>query len=450
MKKFSVVFLTVALMAFMPLLAQAQVGEALSDLSQFLEFNSLGGGARAAGMGGAFLGLSEGEYAYSWNPGALIFAEKKYVGIQFVSAADKFVIPVANGSSTLDIYTLQAADVKRDHFSLDFGGFGVPFSFMDRNWAVGGGYRNIFDLDMNYESESFYGDINSNTMTDGVDAISVALAGLITDNLGFGVTANSYVRGTERNAWLLKAEEFYTSTDPFPDTIDIWDNETSHYSGVNFDLGLAASFGMFKAGAVMHTPFNLKQDVKFTRTYMFAPLPIGAIDRITITTDMPLGFSAGVAVMPIEKLTLALDLDSRPMSKTRINVNWEVIDRTDYEYDPDWENLTQFRIGAEYMLNAGFASLPLRLGFRNYPSIEKELISWSGDSTGSTSSYGDQINTNIITFGSGLHFEKAWIDFAYQFGSSSYDSHIIFFSNDKIIEQKRDYSRLFVSAGMYF
>src|SRR4030067_1913222 len=121
-------------------------------------------------------------------------------------------------------------------------------------------------------------------MTDGVDAISVALAGLITDNLGFGVTANSYVRGTERNAWLLKAEEFYTSTDPFPDTIDIWDNETSHYSGVNFDLGLAASFGMFKAGAVMHTPFNLKQDVKFTRTYMFAPLPIGAIDRITITT----------------------------------------------------------------------------------------------------------------------------------------------------------------------
>jgi len=450
MKKFSVVFLAMALMAFMPLLTHAQVNQALSTLNPYLDFNTLGGGARAAGMGGAFIGLSEGEFAYSWNPGALIFFQKNYLGIQLVSASDKFTMPVLNGSPSLDIYTLQSAEVKRDHFSLDVGGFGVPFSFLDRNWAVGGGYRNIYDMDTKYEYPSFYGDLNNVTTTDGVDAVSLALAGLLTDGLGFGITANSYVRGYERNSWNLKAFEFQSTIDPFPDTLDIWINETSHYSGVNFDLGLAASYGIFKGGAVIHTPYNLKQNVKFTQTFMAAPLPGGTINRITYTTKFPLGFSAGVAVAPFEKLTLAMDLDSRPMSKAKIIENWEAIEMPDSEYDPNWENLTQFRIGAEYTLDAGFASLPLRLGFRNDPSIKKELLNWTGDSTSVTSTPGKQIKTSIFTLGSGLHFGKAWIDFAYQFGSSSYDSHIIYFNNDKNIEQKRDYSRLLISAGMYF
>ena len=48
-----------------------------------------GGGARAAGMGGAGLALAEGEMAYSWNPGAMIYTDKTKFGIDVLSSANK-------------------------------------------------------------------------------------------------------------------------------------------------------------------------------------------------------------------------------------------------------------------------------------------------------------------------------------------------------------------------
>jgi hypothetical protein len=119
--------------------------------------------------------------------------------------------------------------------------------------------------------------------------------------------------------------------------------------------------------------------------------------------------------------------------------------------DAEWEDVNQFRIGAEYILDAGFANIPIRSGFRNEPSTGREFTGYTFDDTDSTwtEEFGDQISTNIITFGTGLHFDKIWFDLAYQFGSSSYN-RIVDFTEPQEFEIKRDYSRLFISAGMYF
>jgi hypothetical protein len=441
MKRSYVLLLVIFVMTLLPAVAFSQY----IYFPGYIEFNTLGGGARAAGMGGAFLGLAEGEYAYSWNPAGMIFDEKRSIGLQLVSSADKFTTPNYSFFDTNGVYTVSKAEVKREHLNLDFGGFVTPFTFMDREWAVGGGYRNVYDMALKYENAGNFNSRNVFTQTDGVDAVSVSIAGKVIEGIGIGITANNYIRGTETNSYIGKAIIYHPPSNPVPDTVDYWFNDNSHYSGFNLDLGLSGEFSMVKGGVVLHTPYDLKQNSKITESLMIPPTPVGAINRLTTKTSIPLSFSIGLSVKPIDKLVVAADFDSRPMSKSDVTFNYESTALTDSTHNPAWEDLNQFRIGVEYTLKAGFADIPLRVGFRNNPSVEKEITS----NTNGQKVYGSQITTNLMTFGTGVHFDKAWVDLAYQFGSSSYNSTINF-GTAMVIEQKRDYSRLLVSAGMNF
>ncbi len=46
-------------------------------------WNFLGGGARAKGMGGAYLGVSDDAYAGTWNPAGLIYNEGVLVAFNY-------------------------------------------------------------------------------------------------------------------------------------------------------------------------------------------------------------------------------------------------------------------------------------------------------------------------------------------------------------------------------
>ena len=227
--------------------------------------------------------------------------------------------------------------------------------------------------------------------------------------------------------------------------VDTWTNFNSHFSGFNLDLGVSADFGMIKGGAVIHTRYDLKQDGKWTFNFIIPPEPIGYVDRVTYTYSMPLSYSFGIAIIPEENFTLAFDFDSRPLSKVNVHTDWEQIIIPDSTFNLGWEDVNQFRVGAEYILDAGFADIPVRAGFRNEPSVSKETIS----SVYGVQTEGDQIEANILTFGTGLYFEKIWFDAAYQMGSSSYYRATLY-ETLEIFKIKRDYSRLFISAGMYF
>ena len=441
MKKIFVVFLVAAILAILPESGNSQS----TYYPGFLEFNSIGGGARAAGMGGAFLGLSQGEMAYSWNPAGMIFAEKPSIGIQFLSRADKFSDQHYTESDSFNLLNSYAVDVKRSRFNLSHGGFSVPFEFLGRSWSVGGGYRNIYDMKFEFEGPGLFNSTDKFTQSNGIDAISLAFATPIITNVGLGITVNDYIRGSEANSYYGNSLLLYYSGNPYPDTVDIWINDNAHYSGVNFDIGLMAKISMFSGSVVLHTPYELKQKSKITESFMVPPTPLGLVFRVTETTDFPLGYSIGLAANPMEKLTVAVDYDSKPLSEVEISQNWEMLDLTDTTFSPEWRDISQIRIGAEYLMNTNFAEIPLRIGFRNNPSVERETL----ENTFFNITYGDQINTNIITFGTGLQFERAWMDLAYQFGSSSYNSTVNF-GTEKIFEIQRDYSRLFISAGMFF
>jgi hypothetical protein len=451
MKSSFVLLLAIVVAMILPGLAFSQD----TYFENYLEFNTLGGGARAAGMGGAFMGIAQGEYAYSWNPAAMSFAEKNAIGLQFNSASDKFDFDHISYSQVMHLYTINQAQAKRNHFNLDYAGFVVPFTYLDKQWSVGGGYRRVQDMGLKFETSGLFNSTDRFTQNEEISAISVGVSGKITENIGLGITANDYVRGGESNRFWGQTDIIHYSGNPIPDTVDTWDNFNSHYSGVNFDIGLFGEYRIIKGSFVVHTPYDLKQDIKHTFYEMIPPTPTGYIDRLTATTNIPFSYSVGVSAKPIEKLTFAADFDSRPMSKSRIALNFEMITIQDRTDNPNWENLNQFRIGAEYMFDAGFANVPIRVGFRNSPSVEKKLTAINGVLTDSglvpQYVYGSQVSTNILTFGSGLYFQKAWIDLAYQFGNSSYNFQYNWLVASPLnYKEKRDYSHLFVSAGMNF
>lgn len=447
MRRFYSLFFVLTILIITPALVHAQY---IFSSGSVLEFNTLGGGARAAGMGGAYLGLSEGEYSYSWNPAGMLSADDVKLGVQLTSFSDKFNSFRASVSYIHNEANIQALERKREHFSLNFGGFVAPFEFMEREWAIGGGYRNVFDMIDEWETPGFDGTRNTYTQDRGVDAASAAIAGKIIEGISLGVTANAYLRNSESNlyygAGILLIDQAGDST-----ILDGWNNINTHYSGFNYDIGVFGDFGIIKGGGVIHTPFDLEERAKLSQYIFLPPVPVGFVDRLTINYNMPLSYSLGIAAMPVENLTLAIDFDSRPMSKVDVKIDWEQTIVEDSDFDAEWEDVNQFRIGAEYILDAGFADVPVRAGFRNEPSTGKELVSITYDVTDSTwtQEIGDQISTNIISFGTGLQFERIWFNLAYQFGSSSYNSTVEYLA-PQTFEIKRDYSRLFISAGMYF
>ncbi len=444
-KHYRGLFLFLVLVLFpMPANAQLNYYEYVGIDPTFIEFNSIGGGARAAGMGGAYLAIGEGAMAYSWNPAAMIYTDKTKIGVQLVSIADKFNSVAVDVSWLYAEPNIQPVELKREHFSLNFGGFAAPFDFMEREWAIGGGYRNVYDMIIEYSTPGFAGSENSVMQDRGIDAVSVAMANKVMEGIGVGLTVNAYIRNSEYN-YYRGASELFISTGQDTSIIDTWYNSNSHFSGFNLDLGISADFGMIKGGVVIHTPYDLKQDGKRTLNFIIPPEPIGIVDRVEYTYNMPLSYSIGIAIVPEENLTLAFDFDSRPLSKVDVHTDWEQIIIPDSTFNLGWEDVNQFRVGAEYILDADFADIPVRAGFRNEPSVAKEVRSVTVDSV----DIGDQVSTNIFAFGTGLYFERIWFDLAYQFGSSSYNSTVDL-GTEMGFEIKRDYSRLFISAGMYF
>lgn len=413
--------------------------------SSYLEFGNIGGGARAAGMGGAYLGVADGEMAYSWNPASMLRVDKTKFGIQLASIGDKFNTVAVDMSSYYPQPNIQELEIKRSHFSLNYGGLAIPFEFADREWAVGGGYRNVFDLISEYSYPGFNNTRNTYTQDRGMDAASGAIAVSVIPEISVGMNINAYLRNSEYNYYEGATFQYVAQNGIDTSLVDVWINDNSHFSGFNVDLGISADYGMVKGGFVFHSPYNLTQNMRQTFSIIIPPQPVGAIDRIKFKYNMPAAYSAGIAVVPMENLTVAVDLSLMKLSNVDVSIDYQQIIYNDTTYSAEWEDITQYRFGAEYMYDAGFAEIPIRAGFRNEPSTAKELTNL----VNGTPTYGDQISTNIISFGSGLHFDNIWFDIAYQFGSSSY-SRTVDYGTSETFDVKRDYSRLVISSGMYF
>ena len=102
-------------------------------------FNPVGSGARALGMGGAFIAVADDATAASWNPGGLIQLEAPEI-----SVVGAFFYREEDNQFGTNPEALGKQDVSNQY--INYLSATYPFTFRNRNMVVSLNYQNLFNF----------------------------------------------------------------------------------------------------------------------------------------------------------------------------------------------------------------------------------------------------------------------------------------------------------------
>ena len=446
---------------------------------QLTDYNFLGGGGRARGMGGAFLGISDDPSAASWNPAGLSQIDKSQMLLSFRSYMRR-----SDFTSSANGLDLSYSDkLKRDNNAISFASVAIPFKIKEKELVGSVLFQNLADIyqenryfliaDMaifvnpeqtGYDTLYNYPlDPIIENITGSLNSVNISFAGKIYKSLSLGLGVNVY-----GGNFTSDGDFFY----PFNDTTGLngyrfRPHIKSDYSGVNATIGTMYKYDKFSLGAVVKTPFTLKEenDVKLYTDVIedgvildFESILRSPFFKTDRKWKMPLMIGVGGAYQ-LNALTLSADLEYRGYSKTEITYRRNIANPEDVEVTTggyvtgewwgkegatppfvssiQWRNTTQFRIGGEYLLNTKYGKVPLRLGYRNDPQPFTSSVNPSevylrtdqyivGSDTFYTPAFvqsnngtkqGSWVSGNIITVGTGLSWTQIKLDFTLEYAT---------------------------------
>lgn len=359
--------------------------------AQSVNLNFVGAGARARGMGGAFIGVADDATAASWNPAGLPQLEKAEAS---VAAMFESYTPSSDATG------FDAEPYKYSHFSLNFGSLALPLAVGDRNLVAAVAYHKVLDLYYGYED-----DFSETERTGGVNAIIPSIGIQLTPMISVGASANIYTGTTD---YTSKVKSGY-----FEDTEESYD-----YSGTNFTIGGLVDLNQLSLGVVFKTPFGLNETNSDT--------------DYDVDINMPSMLGFGVSYKATDVLTIAADYEMRKFSNASITYNEDYINhRKGVEEDLNYEDLNQFRLGMEYLVVTGNNVMPVRLGFATTPTPFKD-------------DNNDQIVGINLAAGIGLIMGNLNLDLGIEYNTYSYE----FETGASTIKYADNYLR-FIVAGVF-
>lgn len=368
--------------------------------------NPVGSGARAVGMGGAFIAIADDATAASWNPAGLTQLETpelSLVGAQFSSFED------FSSSSNPEIdSSSHTEDLSINYFSASY-----PFSALNKNMVVSLNYQRLYEfnrsLSYNLQTSvpppvSLTNTQSRNYQQDGyLSALGLAYAVEIIPAVSFGLTVNIW---TGQLGWQNGWDESYTnhSVTTIGLTKSIEDSHiTEKYSnltGVNFNLGFLWNVNQYLTiGGVLKTPFSARVDHQFTDDWIQRDGSgnIKNSSHLSISDEiklqMPLSYGVGFAWRFSDQFTIDLDVYRTHWSK------YILTDGQGNKMSPinalpegmsDIKDTTQIRIGGEYLFLFPERNIiiPLRAGlFYDPEPSQGEVKDFYGFSIGSGVAY---------------------------------------------------------------
>ncbi len=280
-------------------------------------FNPVGSGARALGMGGAFIAVADDATSASWNPGGLIQLELPEVSavgalVHRVEENDFGRHPEADGAETVDITEL-------NYFSAAY-----PFTIRGYNMIVSLNYQHLYDLTRQWSfplaESSADGYLRQNVeyrQEGGLSALGLAYCIQITPALSAGLTLNIWDDDLTPNDWEQTTWQWGRGRD-FGDDFVFTSRLHERYSlsGINANLGVLWRVGGgLTLGAVIKTPFDAdvthEQSLSTSIRYANPLIPesVGSSGRTDdATLSMPLSVGIGAAWRISDRLSLSLDL----------------------------------------------------------------------------------------------------------------------------------------------
>jgi long-subunit fatty acid transport protein len=337
---------------------------------------TLGSGARAFGMGGAFLSRADDATAAAWNPAGL-----SYLRLPELSAVGNYNVFDATFGNDRD-------DLRGG--AIDFASFAWPIRIGGASGSIQVNYQRAvpWDGDRTQEQGHPLGTrVFTSDQNGGFDIIAFGAGLKVTRKLRVGATLNRWfngytveqekvVPGVPRGRRLL-AQEF-------------------DLSGWNSNLGLIYSpVEQVNVAGVFKTPFTADVNLRKARTDIFL-FSSGEVDRITaneyesddVTVDFPYAFGFGVSWRPRSTLTASADYTKTNWSESRIH-NYFTLDPSQPDQEPpspvvypellypyvtqDAQNDTEeIRVGFEYVFIRNGLKVPLRGGYFNTKRINVE------------------------------------------------------------------------------
>ena len=390
----------------------ASAGQIFQKIPINSSFNPVGSGARAMGMGGAFIAVADDATAASWNPAGLIqleLPEVSMVGSYFDirEELESSSHPEASGMN------------EKSSYNLHYLSFAYPFKFLNRNTVVSLNYQRLYDLykKLNYDN-NYVGDFHGKKSTlfkqdGGVKAFSPALAVQINPHLSIGVTLNIWTDELFwENGW---SQRYYAKTKGILNGVSIVNKESiyekySSFEGVNCNVGFLWDVNsVVTVGGVLKTPFtaDMHHRYKFHSQQIH---PNGELPPTNITSgfsedvelSMPMSYGLGFAFRLSDALTTSLDVYRTEWSKFFLE-DGRGNDMSPItglpRKDSHVHDTTQVRTGIECLIVMEKTVIPLRAGlFYDPQPSEKHPDDFFG-----------------FTLGTGIMIKNVLIDCAYVF-----------------------------------
>lgn len=189
--------------------------------------NPVGSGARALGMGGAFIGVADDATAASWNPGGLIQLETPEASI--VLSAEKLI-----EERTFNLNQGASGQYDISLYDINYLSLAYPFTWREMNMIVSLNYQTLYDFNKERRYDYIYHDVTTSTnetssfiinseieteaprntileTTGYLKALSPAIALQITPEISIGFTFN-YFSPSLGCKWETKYSDYLNGT----------------------------------------------------------------------------------------------------------------------------------------------------------------------------------------------------------------------------------------------
>jgi hypothetical protein len=411
-----------------------------------------GSGARAKGMGSAFLGVADDINAVSWNPAGLYRRENPYeqpvvaLGYQSLSAETTF-----RDRPYIDV------PWREFDFSGTYGGWDQmsllwPMRIKGHMFVGAVSFGRLadevhnagmaIDVEMPFDYDDLIAEINrpyhySNNVSyrSYVNALHVGFGTRLYDKLSFGFAVNTYSGKAEQNTvekitWEGLIIPGLPSQQRGLGQIVNSLYDTASFSGIYFSIGFKYETERLTAGLVVKPPHTLKETVDvFVDPVAYVNGVVEDdfgqaihIDDNVVELDQPMVVGLGLSYDVRENLLLASDIEYRAFSGGEVHRRDSlslVPGGTDEEFftdfNPEWNSALVFRVGGEYLWSTGsriFPTVPLRAGFSYVPIPAPDVEGFTFDGATIVPQFGTAAITRW-SLGAGLRWAQIHLDAAY-------------------------------------
>jgi hypothetical protein len=384
---------------------------ASAALAQDLSLNRPGSGARAAGMGNAFIAVSDDGTAASWNPAGLSQLRKPELSLVHSSSDRRFFLEGYRTRDGSAAFTSLATSTSTAN--LEFASAAVPFSVAGKPVTVQVGWRRLYQIASLVQGEMRRvavsagprpeSELRFDAASDGaIDLWSLAGAVRFTSRLSLGWSFDLYRGGWE--------DRRTTSEDPgVLGTTDFSSFVQSHQvSGNGLTLGLLLAYPSLKVGVVYHGAFSAGLgDSVSVRSSLIDPLEasLGPDARL----HFPRSVGLGVAWRPRPLLRLSLDVTYDEWTRFLISGTPLAPERTVSIFDGLPPELSATRdtvavnAGLERLFGLKDKYVPLRLGLSYEPQGARDPLVRDG------------FDHFVVAAGTGLNTNSVKLDVALEY-----------------------------------